>query len=71
MTQEWYYTKDDNQHGPITSKRLKELAASGEFQPTDLVWTEGKDDWKPASIFTQTEQKSIWNWYLREKRGSL
>ncbi|WP_417379452.1 GYF domain-containing protein [Gimesia sp.] len=50
MAQEWYYTKEGERQGPITSKQLKQLAVSGEIQPTDLVWTEGKDDWKPASI---------------------
>lgn len=50
MAQEWYYTKDGERQGPVTSKQLKHLANVGELRPTDLVWTEGKDDWKPASI---------------------
>lgn len=49
MAQEWHYAKDGQRHGPITSRQLRELAASGELRPTDLVWTEGKDEWKPAS----------------------
>lgn len=49
MAQEWYYAKDGDRHGPIASKQLKALAASGDLQPTDLVWTEGRNEWKPAS----------------------
>jgi len=50
MTQEWHYVKDGQRHGPITARQLKGLAASGDLQPTDLVWTDGRDEWKPASI---------------------
>ena len=59
MPQEWYYTKDGDRQGPITSKQLKQLAASGDLQPTDLVWTEGKDEWKPARIVKGLFQATI------------
>lgn len=49
MAKEWHYAKDGERHGPITSQQLKKLATSGDLQPTDLVWTEGNDEWKPAS----------------------
>jgi hypothetical protein len=49
MAQEWYYAKDGTKHGPITVQQLKELAASGELRPSDLVWTQGQDEWKPAN----------------------
>lgn len=35
--------------GPVSSEQLKKLAVSGDIQPTDLVWTEGVTEWKPAS----------------------
>ena len=46
MSTEWFYTKDGEQLGPVSSKQLSQLAASGELQPTDLVWKEGAPDWK-------------------------
>lgn len=49
MAQEWFYAKDGERHGPISSQQLKELAATGELLATDLVWTDGRDEWKPAS----------------------
>jgi hypothetical protein len=50
MTQEWHYVKDGQRHGPITARQLKGLAAVGDLQPTDLVWTEVFDEWKPANV---------------------
>lgn len=48
MTTEWYYAKDGQRHGPITSEQLKDLADSGVLRSTDLVWSEGQTDWEPA-----------------------
>ena len=45
---EWYYAKDNRQHGPISAAELKQLAAGGDLRPSDLVWHEGMDDWAPA-----------------------
>jgi hypothetical protein len=49
MASQWHYKRDDEQHGPFTSVQLKELAASGQLVPSDLVWKEGVVDWLPAS----------------------
>jgi len=45
---EWYYAKDNRQHGPVSAAELKQLAARGELKPGDLVWCEKLDDWTPA-----------------------
>lgn len=47
MTQ-WFYAKGDQKCGPIDTTELKRLAASGELNPTDLIWKEGFSDWIPA-----------------------
>lgn len=47
MTQ-WYYKKDGEKQGPVTSEQLKELATSGELQRTDSVWREGMIKWAKA-----------------------
>jgi hypothetical protein len=50
MANEWHYTLNGQQAGaPITSAQLKQLAAAGQLQPTDMVWQEGMADWVPAS----------------------
>ena len=49
MAQDWYYIRDGQEKsGPVSPSHLKSLAASGELRPTDLVWTDGMTDWKPA-----------------------
>jgi len=49
MASEWFYMKDGQQCGPIGSEELKGLAASGQLQPTDMVWKEGMAEWVAAS----------------------
>src|SRR6266542_3683454 len=48
MATEWYYARNKKQLGPVSTARLKELAASGELQPTDKVWKEGIPKWVAA-----------------------
>ena len=44
----WYYVKDGtDREGPVPESELKSLAATGQIQPTDLVWSEGMTDWMP------------------------
>jgi hypothetical protein len=50
MANEWHYTLNGQQAAtPVTSSQLKQLAASGQLQPTDLVWQDGMTGWVPAS----------------------
>lgn len=48
MANEWYYERNGQQHGPVIVEKLKELAASGQLQPADLVWREGMAEWAQA-----------------------
>lgn len=50
MTHRWYYGRVGEKTGPVTSKQLKELAASGALRPTDLVWAEGIDQGREAGL---------------------
>ena len=45
---QWYYARDDKQHGPVSGAELKQLAASGRLLAADLVWREGLEEWAPA-----------------------
>jgi hypothetical protein len=50
MASEWYYAINGQQAAtPVSSAHLKQLAATGQLQPTDLVWQEGMPNWMPAS----------------------
>jgi uncharacterized protein (TIGR00266 family) len=46
---EWYYAKNNQQNGPISTTALQAMASDGRLLPTDLVWKEGLADWTPAS----------------------
>lgn len=49
MAAQWHYSKGGERHGPVSSEQLKQLAASGQIQPTDLVWRDGMAEWQKAS----------------------
>ena len=49
MPTEWYYQSGGERCGPVSGGELKALAQSGQLLPTDLIWKEGKSDWRPAS----------------------
>ena len=45
----WFYTRQGEQHGPLTFAGLQEKARAGEINPRlDMAWTQGMADWKPA-----------------------
>src|SRR5687767_5443121 len=49
MPTEWFYGKGGQQFGPVDGAQLKQLAVSGQLQPTDLVWKQEMQDWAQAS----------------------
>jgi hypothetical protein len=49
MANEWHYTNNGQPApAPVSAAQLKQLAASGQLKPTDLVWQEGMLEWAPA-----------------------
>lgn len=48
MNAQWYYMLGDKKLGPVTAGQLKQLAQTGQLQPTDHVWKEGMASWLPA-----------------------
>jgi hypothetical protein len=49
LPSQWHYTNGGTPLGPVSSERLRELAALGELTPADLVWKEGMTEWRRAS----------------------
>jgi hypothetical protein len=46
---QWHYTINGQPAAePVNAAQLKQLAASGQLKPTDLVWQEGMVEWAPA-----------------------
>ncbi len=46
---QWYVVRSGKEHGPHTAQALKEMAASGELRPADLVRREDMPSARPAS----------------------
>lgn len=44
----WYYARNDQRYGPITADKMNELAAEGQINKGDLVWTKGMSQWTEA-----------------------
>ena len=45
---EWYYAKDQDQHGPISFEQLRTLVQAGTISGENLVWEQRMKVWAPA-----------------------
>lgn len=45
MTKQWYVGREQKQSGPYSWEQLVEKAKSGEVSKSDLVWSEGQENW--------------------------
>ncbi len=50
---EWYYTRDGQRAGPVTTAQLRQLADSGQLQPADRIWRPGMADWAAAGTVAE------------------
>jgi uncharacterized RDD family membrane protein YckC len=50
MGQVWYYSRGENQEGPVPIEQLQEMLRNGAIQPDNLVWTEGLTQWTAAQM---------------------
>jgi hypothetical protein len=53
VPQQWYYVKNGQRQGPVSTDQIKQLLASGSLQPSDLVWKEGMSQWTAASTIKE------------------
>ena len=47
--QEWYYTRNGEQQGPVNLGTLRDMAQDGSLKPDDMVWNSSMSDWVPSS----------------------
>lgn len=46
----WHYVRNGQQVGPVPLETLRQMAATGQLQPGDLVWTPGMgNNWQAAA----------------------
>ena len=48
MAAEWYYSKNEQTFGPLSSSELRKMAEIGGISENDMIWKEGMTNWKPA-----------------------
>lgn len=48
MAEQWYYSSQGKDYGPVTPAQLKQLADAGQLQPADEVWKAGMTKRVPA-----------------------
>jgi hypothetical protein len=54
LTDEWFYAKGKNTHGPVSSRELRALLATGRLLGSDRIWNESlSSDWVPAEDVPQ------------------
>ncbi|MCH7728525.1 MAG: DUF4339 domain-containing protein [Planctomycetes bacterium] len=46
---DWHYSKGGEKLGPVSQDELLGLLSSGELQGSDLVWSEGMENWAVAN----------------------
>jgi hypothetical protein len=60
MLTEWFYEKDGESCGPVSSPELKKMADSGDISSRTLIWKEGLADWVSADtakgLFASTDK---------------
>lgn len=50
---QWFYTRGGQQAGPVSLDQLRQMAASGQITPADLVWREGMANWQPMNTLPE------------------
>jgi hypothetical protein len=57
---QWYLSRNGEQHGPFSDADLANFAALGQLQTNDLVWREGFSNWRPArTIFPESQRAPV------------
>lgn len=46
---DWFYGKDNTQHGPVSDLEIHNLISSGQIDNTTIIWREGMADWLPLN----------------------
>lgn len=48
MAEEWFFSQNGQQMGPVEFGQLQQIAMNRQLQPSDLVWKQGMPNWAPA-----------------------
>lgn len=54
---EWHYSKNGQQHGPVSEDELRSLITGCSVSASDHVWNKSMTDWKPVSDIPELSDK--------------
>ncbi len=66
---DWWYSKNGERQGPVSSSQLRQLAQTGELLPTDMVFKEGASQWTLASTINNLFPASTGEVIRTERMG--
>ena len=55
---DWFYGKDNAQHGPVSDLEIRNMVASGQIDMNTIVWREGMADWLPMKDVPEFQPSS-------------
>jgi uncharacterized membrane protein YjgN (DUF898 family) len=50
--QQWYYSQDGQQQGPVSFEEIRQLQAAGTLTTLSLVWNDGLTEWTPLGAIS-------------------
>jgi hypothetical protein len=50
---EWFYGKDNAQHGPVSDLEIRNLVTSAQIDMNTIVWREGMTEWLPMKDISE------------------
>lgn len=55
---DWFYGKDNAQHGPVSDLEIRNMVTSGQIDMNTIVWREGMTDWLPMKDVPEFQPSS-------------
>jgi uncharacterized membrane protein YjgN (DUF898 family) len=52
LMQQWYYSQDGQQQGPVSFEEIRQLQAAGTLTTLSLVWNAGLTEWTPLGAIS-------------------
>lgn len=56
---DWFYGKDNTQHGPVSEQEIQTLASSGQIDSSTIIWREGMADWIPMKDVPEFQSAAV------------
>ncbi|WP_435893404.1 GYF domain-containing protein [Oceaniferula spumae] len=56
---EWFYGKDNTQHGPVSDLEVRTLISTGQIDASTIIWREGMTDWLPLKDVSEFQNAGL------------